>query len=85
MRFPRSSQRTYNLQAAFKLCPSYIQDRVEVKAIVIFAGHLAQITLTKHAVALTPTLDDMDPYQRRVQRNGPLAVKSERTGAPSSH
>ena len=73
------------LQVALKLRQWYIQDRVEIKAIVIFAGRLAQITLTKHAVALTPTLNDMDTYQRRVQRNGPLAVKSERTGASRSH
>lgn len=60
MGFSQSSQNERELQVAIKLCQMYTKHGIQAKDIVILAGYLAQIGLTKRALALTPGLQGVD-------------------------
>ena len=60
MGFSQSSQNERELKVAIRLCETYIRHGIQAKDIVILAGYLAQIGLTKRALALTPGLKDVD-------------------------
>jgi hypothetical protein len=62
MGFSQSSQNERELQVAISLCQSYIEHGVAAKDIVILAGYLAQISLTKRAIQLTPGLEEVESW-----------------------
>jgi len=58
--FSQSGQNERELQLATKLCQYYIQGGIKAKDILILAGYLAQVNLTRRALALTTGLEDVD-------------------------
>jgi len=58
--FSQSGQNERELQLTIKLCQYYIQGGIKAKDILILAGYLAQVNLTRRALALTTGLEDMD-------------------------
>ena len=58
--FSRSKQNEMELQVAMFLCREYIKEGVDAKDILILAGYLAQVGLTKRALANTSDLREVD-------------------------
>lgn len=60
MGFSSSSQNERELQVAIKLCQQYIAQGIKAKDILILAGYIAQVNLTKRALALRSELHGVD-------------------------
>ena len=58
--FSQSSQNEKELKVALKLCQAYIDQGIAPEDIVILAGYLAQIGLTRRELARTPGLKGVD-------------------------
>ena len=58
--FSRANQDEQEPYLAIQLCQLYNQHIITAKHSVILAGYLAQIALTRYAVALAPGLKDVD-------------------------
>ena len=55
-----SSQNTREIQVAIKLCQEYIHRGVPASQIVILAGYVAQVQLTKRNLAVTAGLQNVE-------------------------
>ena len=58
--FLQSSQNKQELKVAIKLCKAYIEHGITPTDIVILAGYIVQVGLTKRALARTSELRDID-------------------------